>query len=264
MADAMDPWDHIRRAVSDTRSGSVAIAERASAGFERLTTRRDVMRAARALLRAHPAMGALWRLSAAALEGPEAVRAYREALTRGTTDAADSTRWVVTKRNAVVLTHSGSGSVVRALQRVQGRVALVLCTASLPGGEGRALARRLEREGFETEVVPDAGIARACEDAHVALVGADAVTEDAVINKVGTALVALAAREADIGCYAVASTAKFVPSEIWRPEASPAYEATPLELFDAVLTERGPRRPGAIRRGVARVQIPDTLLKIRT
>jgi translation initiation factor 2B subunit (eIF-2B alpha/beta/delta family) len=260
----MDPWDHIRRAVSDTRSGSVAIAERASAGFERLTTRRDVMRAARALLRAHPAMGALWRLSAAALDGPEAVRAYREALTRGTTDAADSTRWVVTKRNAVVLTHSGSGSVVRALQRVQGRVALVLCTASLPGGEGRALARRLEREGFETEVVPDAGIARACEEAHVALVGADAVTEDAVINKVGTTLVALAAREADIGCYAVASTAKFVPSETWRPEASPAYEATPLELFDAVLTERGPRRPGAIRRAVARVEIPDTLLKIKT
>jgi methylthioribose-1-phosphate isomerase len=259
----MDPWDHIRRAVSDTRSGSVQIAERASRGLERLTTRRDVLRASRALLRAHPAMGALWRLSAAAFDGPDAVVAYRELLATGTAAAADSTRWVVTKRNSVVLTHSGSGSVIRALHRVRGKIALVLCTTSLPGGEGRALAKRLERDGFETEVVPDAAIARACSEADVALVGADAVTEDAVINKVGTALVALGAQEAGIGCYAVAATAKLVPGDVWRPDSSPAYEDTPLELFDAVLTERGPKRAGAIRRAAGRVRIPDALLKIK-
>jgi len=54
----MDPWDHIRRAVADTRSGSAQIAARAAQGFEGLSTRRDVMRASRALLRAHPAMAA--------------------------------------------------------------------------------------------------------------------------------------------------------------------------------------------------------------
>jgi translation initiation factor eIF-2B subunit delta len=259
----MDPWDHIRRAVADTRSGSVAIAERAASGLERLTTRRDVMRAARALVRAHPAMGALWRLSAAALEGPDALGAYREALTAGTSAAADGTRWIVTKRNTIVLTHSASGSVVRALRRVRGKVSLVLCTTSLPGGEGRALARRLEIDGFDTEIVPDAAIARACEEATIALVGADAVTTDGVINKMGTALVALGAREAGIGCYAVAATAKLVPAGVWRPDAAPAYESTPLELFDAVITERGPKRPGALRRAASRITIPDALLKIK-
>jgi translation initiation factor eIF-2B subunit delta len=208
-------------------------------------------------------MGALWRLSAAAFDDPDAVREYRELLTTGTAAAADSTRWVVTKRNTVLLTHSGSGSVIRALQRVRGKIGLVLCTTSLPGGEGRALARRLERDGFETEVVPDAAIARACTEADIALVGADAVTQDGVINKVGTALVALGAQEAGIGCYAVAATAKIVPAEVWRPESSPAYESTPLELFDAVLTERGPKRTGALRRAAARVEIPDALLRIR-
>ncbi|MGZ4242626.1 MAG: hypothetical protein ACXVQ7_13575, partial [Actinomycetota bacterium] len=92
---------------------------------------------------------------------------------------------------------------------------------------------------------------------------ADAVTEDGVINKVGTAVVALGAREAGIGCYAIAAMGKLVPSEIWRPDAAPAYESTPLELFDAVLTERGPKRPGPIRRTAARVEIPEVLLRIK-
>ena len=256
----MDPWDHIRKATADTRSGSVDVAVRAAQGFENLTTRRDVMRAARALLRAHPAMAALWRLSAAALDGSS--EDYVEQLVASTAAAADATRWVITKRNSVVLTHSASGSVVRALERVRGKISLVMCTASIPGGEGRALARRLETAGFETEVVPDAGIARACEEATVALVGADAVTDDGIVNKVGTTLVALGAREAGIGCYAIASTAKLVPSEFWRPDAAPTYEMTPLELFDAVITERGAKRPGFVKRAAARVELPDALLGI--
>jgi translation initiation factor 2B subunit (eIF-2B alpha/beta/delta family) len=258
----MDPWDHIRKAVADTRSGSVQIAQRAAHGFEALTARRDVMRAARALLRAHPAMASLWRLCAAALDGPDEATDYAEQLAAATTAAADATRWVITKRNTVVLTHSASGSVVRALERVRGKISVVMCTASIPGGEGRALARRLEAAGFETSVVPDAGIARACEEADVCLVGADAITDGGVINKVGTALVALGAREAEIGCYAIAATGKLVPSEFWRPDATPSYESTPLELFDAVITERGAKRPGYIRRAAARVEIPAKLLAI--
>ena len=256
----MDPWDHIRKAASDSRSGSVDVAARAAQGFERLTTRRDVMRAARALLRAHPAMGALWRLCASALEGSS--DDYIEQLVSGTAAAADATRWVITKRNSVVLTHSSSGSIVRALERVRGKISLVLCTASIPGGEGRALARRLQTAGFETEVVPDAGIARACSEASVALVGADAVTDEGIVNKIGTSLVALGAREAGIGCYAIASRSKMVPSSFWKPDAAPAYEMTPLELFDAVITERGAKRPGFVRRAAARVELPDALLGI--
>ena len=34
----MDPWDHIRKAVADTRSGSVEVAQRAAQGFEAFST----------------------------------------------------------------------------------------------------------------------------------------------------------------------------------------------------------------------------------
>jgi translation initiation factor 2B subunit (eIF-2B alpha/beta/delta family) len=258
----MDPWDHIRRAAADRRSGSAAIAARAAAGIAGLQTRRDVLRAARALLRAHPAMAPLWRLCAEAYDADEPGRAaerFGDRLEQQTTSAVDGIRWVLTKRNAVVVTHSASSTVVRALERVRARVSLVLCTASLPGGEGRSLAARLERMGFDAEVVPDAGIARACARAHVALVGADGVTGEAVVNKIGTHPLALSALDARIGCYAIAPSLKLLPGSIWARADAPSYEATPLELFDAVLTERGPRRAAAIRRAVARVRIPSAI-----
>jgi len=137
----------------------------------------------------------------------------------------------------------------------------VICTTSLPGAEGRAFARRLERDGFETVIVPDAAMARACDEAHLAFVGADAVTEEGVVNKVGTRLLALAAQDAGIGCYAIAPTAKLLPDAVWRGVDAPDYESTPLELFDAILTEKGPRRPTAIRRAAARVRLNRSLMK---
>ena len=167
-----------------------------------------------------------------------------------TESAADGVRWVVSSRSNVVVTHSGSSAVQRALQRIRSRVELVLCTASLPGGEGRAFARRLDRDGFPVEVIPDSAAARACDEATLALVGADAITGEGVVNKVGTRSLALAARDAGVGCYAIGCSSKLVGEPI---DAGELFETTALELFDAVLTERGALRPGQVRRAVARL-----------
>ena len=247
----MDPWDHIRRAVADDRSGSLAVAARAAVGLAGLTTARDRRKAGRALVRAHPSMGLVRRLAAASIAGDDPL-AFAERARAETTAAADGVRWVVTKRSATVLTHSASDSVARALDRIRGRVAHVYCTVSLPGGEGRVFARALEREGFDTTVIADAAIADACEEADVALVGSDAITPDGVVNKMGTTLVALAARAAGIGCYAIACGSKMVAEAEWDER----FELTPLALFDAVLTERGPMRANAVRRAIARLERP--------
>jgi len=240
---------------------------RAADGVRALSTKRDLSRAARRLLRAHPAMAPLWRLMAVALEAHDVERAvgdFAAQLEASTAGAADGARWAVTHRRSTVITHSASASIVHALERVAARVSLVRCTVSLPGGEGRAFARKLSKAGFTTEVVPDAAVSRACADADLVLVGADALTERAVINKIGTYPLALAAREAGIGCYAIASTLKLLPHRIWDATPPPdAFEATPLDLFDAVLTERGPRRAAAIRRAAGRIGIPASLEGIR-
>ena len=260
---AVDGWEIVRRAAADRRSGAAEIAARAAEGLVLLGAQREVRRAVRHLVRAHPAMAPLWRLGAVVLSADDhrdAAERFREALRTEADGVARAAEYALPRR-AVVLTHSSSSNVVNALVRNRKRILRVLCTVSLPGGEGRTLARRLERAGFEAEVVSDAAIASAAERADVALVGADAVTEDGAVNKVGTRLVALAALDAEIGFYVMAGTSKLLPSRVWRSvelEAE-AYEETPLALIDAVVTEHGAMGAAAIRRRVRRIEIPRAL-----
>jgi len=257
----VDGWEIVRRAAADRRSGAAEIAAAAAEGLALLGARRDVARAARHLVRAHPAMAPLWRLGASTLSAKDhrdAARRFGEQLAVEAEGVARAAEWALPRR-AVVITHSASSNVAAALTAHRARVARVFCTVSLPGGEGRAFARRLSRAGLEATVVADAAVGRVCEDADVALVGADAVTDEAAVNKVGTTPLALAAQHAEIGFYVLAGTSKFVPSRVWRPEAAPAYEATPLALVDAVITERGPMGTAAIRRAVRHLELPRAL-----
>lgn len=208
-------------------------------------------------------MAPLWRLGAVVL-GADDHRAAAEQFANQLRNEADGVARAAEyalPRRARVLTHSSSSNVFSALVRNRKRILRVLCTVSLPGGEGRWLSRRLERAGFESEVVSDAGIASAAERADVALVGADAVTENGAVNKVGTRLVALAALDAEIGFYVIAGTSKLLPARVWRlvePEAE-AYEETPLGLIDAVIAENGAMGASAVRRRVRRIEIPRAL-----
>lgn len=263
----MDPWEQIRKAATDRRSGSVAITSRAAKGVRGLRTRKDLMRAARTLLGGQPAMASLWRMLSDALSAVEqdrvalAVDTYVDKLTAGS-EAATDLRWVLGRRARAIMTHSASGTVQAALVASKDRIGSVLCTTSLPGGEGRALARRLSSAGLDARVIADAEIARVCSTVDMAIVGADAVTEQAVVNKVGTALVALAAREAGVPCYAIAPTGKLLPHSL-ATTLPAAFEHTPLGLFDAVLTEQGPKRAAAVRKMVARVRIAPALEGLR-
>lgn len=257
----MNAWETLRRVAADRRSGAGELAMRSCGALAELSGRRDVLRAARRLLREHPAMAPLWRAFAVALEDePHALLALRDRIASETDGVVRAAAGWAIGRRARVLTHSASSTVFETLVRAARRIDEVACTVSLPGGEGRPFARRLEREGLDVTVVADAEIARAAGAATIAIVGADAVTEDAVVNKVGTRLVALAARDAGIPCYALAGTTKLLPSEAWNPDAAPAFEATPLALLDAVVTERGPMSPPQIRRAAGRVRIPAPLL----
>ncbi|MCA1834321.1 MAG: hypothetical protein ABR548_04250 [Actinomycetota bacterium] len=256
----MDPWDVIRKASRDRRSGAAEIAVAAARSVSMLDGKREIMRAARMLLRAHPAMAPLWNLFAAALAGDD-VDAFSVRLSAETDSVAHAAVWAIGRR-AVVLTHSSSSSVVAALRKARKRIDTVLCCESRPGGEGRTLARRLGKDGFVVEVVPDAAVVQAAERADVVLVGADAVTEDGCVNNIGTYSVALAARELGTPCYALAGTTKFIVRDVWALVSAPLFEQTPIALFDGVVSERGVLSAAAVRRAVRKVEIPSELMKV--
>jgi translation initiation factor 2B subunit (eIF-2B alpha/beta/delta family) len=96
--------------------------------------------------------------------------------------------------------------------------------------------------------------------ARAVWIGADAVTEFGVINKVGSYAAALAAREHSVPVYALAGRRKFIPA---TTPALQILEMSPAEVWDAPAPDVQPRNvyyevvPLALLRGVV---VEDTVL----
>jgi translation initiation factor eIF-2B subunit delta len=103
-------------------------------------------------------------------------------------------------------------------------------------------------------------------EADAVMVGADTVLpEGGFINKIGTRLLALAARDADVPFYAAADTLKvaapseplpFAPeegkareicAESWLEVRNVYYEMTPAHLVTAYITEQGVLDPAEMQ-----------------
>jgi translation initiation factor eIF-2B subunit delta len=232
-------------AIRDDRLRGAASLTRAAAEVLIAAASWPLAPVARRLVEAQPAMAPIWNLTRAALaaesSGPDAVAAAcRDFVAR--LDLATSTiarrACSLVLEGGVVLTHSSSEAVFETLLAARriGRGFQVIVTESRPLCEGAGLARRLEASGISAGVVIDAAMARAFDAADVAITGADSVNATHVVNKVGTRLLALAARHAGKPAYVLCPSMKF-----WDREA-PAhelFEATPRSLFHAIVTEEG-------------------------
>ncbi|MGE5488706.1 MAG: hypothetical protein ACM3ZB_12900 [bacterium] len=208
----------------DRSAGAAELAVRAAEALA-LAAPEELPEAAAAVMRAQPAMAAVYNAARAALAGE------LEAFTARLRASADiiARRIEPIVRGKTVLTHSYSSTVVQALRRA-GPVR-VICTESQPGGEGRETAARLGGE-----VIPDMAAYSALEHVDAVVVGADAVTPEYVVNKTGTAMVALAARERGVPAYVLCGSEKFVPAE-WKPELGALFELAPRALFTSVIDD---------------------------
>lgn len=175
-----------------------------------------------------------------------------------------------------ILTHSRSSTVLEAFRKAYraGKKFTVTVTESRPMLEGRALAEALASEGIKVNFIADAAAALIMKTnrAQMVLVGADIVKPGKLINKTGTRMIALAARERGIPVYAVCDTSKFVSSafetherhseaELWpgAPQGiqvlNSYFENTPLEYFAGIVTEDGVLPPDEVE-----LRIPKTPL----
>jgi translation initiation factor eIF-2B subunit delta len=172
-----------------------------------------------------------------------------------------------------LLTHSRSSTVLEALSTAarKGVAFGVIATESRPVLEGRTLATELANAGIVVTLIADAAAATVLSEIDLVLVGADRVTPEAVVNKIGTLMIALAARERAIPIHAVCDTTKFTasahssaakrrqrdPAELWTDPPSNVrvrneyFEETPLKYFAAVVTEHGFLNPTEAARRAA-------------
>ncbi|MFZ1493913.1 MAG: hypothetical protein WAU60_10945 [Candidatus Competibacter denitrificans] len=101
-----------------------------------------------------------------------------------------------------VMTHSFSSTVLETCRLLQDTGLRMIVTESRPLEEGRRLAEQLSAWAVPTTYITEAQMALFVAKADAVLVGADSLLADgAVVNKVGTHLLALAAHEHGVPFY---------------------------------------------------------------
>ena len=180
-----------------------------------------------------------------------------------------------------VLTHCNAGSlatvdygtalgVIRAAIE-EGKAIEVISCETRPRQQGAKLTcYELMRDNIPVTLISDTMVGYVMSQGLVdkVVVGADRIVRDAVLNKIGTYNVAVLASEHGIPFYVAAPMSTmdqssssedavieerspteltFVGSERIAPEGikvmNPAFDITPLEYVDAVITEKGIFRP---------------------
>jgi len=182
----------------------------------------------------------------------------RDDLSAAREAAARTAAKLVTQRGAWIATLSHSRAVLDALALVahEGRSPRSLVAEARPLFEGRRAAAELGAAGIPVWIVADAALPLLLSQVSMVWIGADAVTDRGVINKVGSYAVALAAREHSVPVYALAHRRKFLsattpalrilempPDEIWDSPAPGVqarnvyFELVPLELLRGIVVE---------------------------
>ena len=174
-----------------------------------------------------------------------------------------------------VLCYGHSTSVLSIVERAQeqGKNLKVIVSEARPELEGRSMAKEFLRLKVPTTMIIDSAVSFFMKDVDRVLTGADAVSANgAVINKIGTSTVAAIAHLSRVNVFVAASVHKFSPEtilgelvEIEELDPSlvisremmtqfkgmkirnPAFDVTPPEHVDLIVTERGVIPPqGAI------------------
>lgn len=173
----------------------------------------------------------------------------------------------------VLLTHCNSSAALSIIIRAfeEGKDIKVYATETRPKFQGYITAKTLYEKGISVTLIPDSTVRLIMKKIDKVFVGADAVAANgAVVNKIGTSLIALAAQEARVNFFVAAETYKFSPitviGELVEIEErsplevvseeflktsknitvrNPAFDVTPPEYIDAIITERGVIPPQA-------------------
>ncbi len=167
----------------------------------------------------------------------------------------------------VLLTHCNSSAALSVMKTAwaDGKKFEVFATETRPRFQGHITAAELRKIGIPVTMILDDAVRYFMQQVDKVIVGADAITANgALVNKIGTSMVALAAHEAKVKVYVAAETYKFSPetmigdlvkieerdpTEIISRKGldqigsvkirNPAFDVTPPEFIDLIITEWG-------------------------
>ena len=272
----------VEEIVEDRESGASQLTIKAARLFLKLLERKpsmgEVSRLARLLAEARPSMpsianlaymvlGDVKRLTSTGMGLEEAVEsAVRSAVKDYQRRLRDTIKEAVKLLSGYrcILTHSYSSTLATAIELCEDLKIIV--TESRPRFEGVRLAERLASNGFDVTLIVDSAASYILERGEVdaVVVGCDAILDDcSIVNKIGTKMIALAARDTRTPFHVVTDLWKaavhgFVfeehPSEeVYGREVegisvrNPYFEKVPPRLISKFITEEGVLTPRMLR-----------------
>lgn len=179
------------------------------------------------------------------------------------TAAAENTAALL-EDGETILTHDFSTTVLGALERAvaAGRTFDVYVTEARPRVLGRKTVRNLaELDGISPTLIVDSAAGHYLGECDRVLTGMTCIVDGTLYNRVGTYPIAAAANQEDVPVQVAGSSTKVIESgfvfendyrdasEVIRepPDGfavgNPSYDATPTELIDTLITERGTETP---------------------
>lgn len=235
---------------------------------------RDVERNSTALRQANPSHASLQNtqreivgaldddfadIEAAKTRTQEAIRSVIERVEMAKRRAAEYGAMALSD-GMTVLTHDYSSTVLEAIELAgrDGAELSVYVTEARPRYLGRKSVRTLAAvDRIDPHLIVDSACGHFLSECDRVLVGMDCIVGDTLFNRVGTFPLAATAAECDVPVTVIGSGAKIIDdgfvfenefrasSEVMREPAegfwieNPAYDATPLELVDSVITDEG-------------------------
>lgn len=176
-----------------------------------------------------------------------------------------------------IMTYCHSGEAMTFIKHVwlthKRKISVIACETE-PLEQGIRTARELADAKIPVTLIDDNAMGFFMKGVDVVVVGADALRPEGLVNKIGTSLMAQAARNARKPFYVVANTLKFdrrkgfkieerSEKEIYRKLINkgkmkgvkirnPAFDVTPWKYVTAVVTEKGILKPDKIIKELAR------------
>ncbi|MEM2144514.1 MAG: ribose 1,5-bisphosphate isomerase [Candidatus Jordarchaeaceae archaeon] len=171
------------------------------------------------------------------------------------------------KKGDILLTHCNSSAALSVILNAakQNKDIKVFATETRPKFQGHITCKILRDAGIDVTLIIDDAIRLYMNKIDTAIVGADAISSNgALVNKIGTSTVALVAKESRTLFFVAAETYKFSSETmigelieieerdieevidretlkmIGNPKVlNPAFDVTPPQYIDLIITERG-------------------------
>lgn len=277
----------IRGAGKIARAGASAMSNfaRNYKGTELEKFREDVKKSADTLIASRPTAVSLWngvRSTTRGLSSAKTLKEARETVASNADEfieislkAAETIAKIGANRiksGDVILTHCNSSAVIGVLKEAhkQGIKFKVYATESRPWRQGILTVNELAEAGIDVTLIIDSAVRLVMKKVDMVFVGADTITSHgALINKIGTSQIALAAHEARVQFYVCSETYKFSSATIFGDMVvieersddevvkegeisdavkifNPVFDSTPAAYIDAIITDVGVIHPGSV------------------